>query len=96
MINGVHYNITLPFSGAALSLVIYFVIRGGFYGGSFGKGLVLNLFSFAALAALTGLFTDQAMEKLKQVAVTLLAEAPPKVENAKEITEKRQADNQKK
>jgi hypothetical protein len=86
------FYITIPFVGAGLSEVIYFVIRGGFYGGSFGKGLVLNLFSFAAMAALTGLFTDQAMEKLKQVAVTLLADTPPKVDNAKEIQDRKEAE----
>ncbi len=74
-----------------MSLVIYFVIRGGFYGSSFGKGVVLNLFSFTALGTLTGLFTDNAMEKLKQVAKMLLADVPPKVENSKEITDKKEA-----
>jgi hypothetical protein len=86
------FYITLPFSGAGLAIVIYFVLRGGFYGGGFGKGLVLNIFSFAALAALTGLFSDNAMEKLKQVAVTLLADVPPKVDNANEIQARKEAE----
>ncbi len=86
------FYILVPFIGGALSLVIYFVIRGGFYGSSFGKGVVLNLFSFAALGTLTGLFTDNAMEKLKQVAVILLADVPPKVENSKDIIDKKEAD----
>jgi len=89
------FYISLPFSGGGLAVAIYFVIRGGFYGGSFGKGLVLNLFSFAALGALTGLFTDNAMEKLKSVAETLLAAAPPKVENAREIQEIKEAGSKK-
>lgn len=67
------YFVLMPFTGGALSLVIYFVIRGGFYGASFGKGLVLNLFSFCALGALTGLFTNMAIEKLQQIAETLLS-----------------------
>lgn len=83
------FYLLLPFTGATLSLIIYFVIRGGFYGGSFGKGLVLNVFAFAALAALTGLFSENAMEKLRQVAVTLLADVPPKVTNSKEIVDKK-------
>lgn len=83
------FYILLPFSGAALSLVIYLVIRGGFYSSSFGNELSLNLFSFAALAALTGLFSDNAIEKLRQVAKVLLADVPPKVENAKEILDKK-------
>ena len=86
------FYITLPLSGSGLAIVIYFVLRGGFYGGGFGRGLVLNVFSFAALAALTGLFTDNAMEKLKQVAVTLLADVPPKVDNAKEIQREKESE----
>lgn len=73
------YYLLIPFSGATLSLVIYFVIRGGFYGATFGKGLVLNVFSFAALAGLTGLFSEHALKKLKQLATTLLGDVPDKV-----------------
>ena len=82
------YYMLLPFMGGALSLAIYFVLRGGFYGASFGKGLTLNIYSFAAFSALTGLFTANALEKLRLVAVTLLAEVPPKVENSKEVQKK--------
>ncbi len=88
--NWTWFYVSLPFTGAALSLLIYFVLRGGFYGSSVGEGLVFNPFSFAALAALTGLFTDSAMEKLKQVADTLLTKSPPKVANAKEIMDKKE------
>jgi hypothetical protein len=87
------FYITLPFTSAGLAIVIYFVLRGGFYGGGFGKGLVLNIFSFAALAALTGLFTDNAMERLKQAAGTMLAPVPDKVDNAGEIQAKKEAEN---
>jgi hypothetical protein len=86
------FYITLPFTSAGLAIVIYFVLRGGFYGGGFGKGLVLNIFSFAALAALTGLFTDNAMERLKQAASTMLAPVPDKVDNAGEIQAKKEAE----
>jgi hypothetical protein len=85
------YYFTLPYTGAALSIIIYFVIRGGFGGTSFGDGLTFNPFSFAALAALTGLFTENAMDKLKQVADTLLAPSTPKVTNAKEMIKERNA-----
>lgn len=78
------YYILLPFFGGALSVAIYFVLRGGFYGASFGKGLILNIYSFAAFAALTGLFTANALEKLRQVADTLLTKVPPKVNNSAE------------
>jgi uncharacterized membrane protein len=83
------FYILLPLSGATLSLVIYFVIRGGFYGGSFGKGLVLNVFAFAAFAMLTGLFSEHAMEKLRQVAVTLLSDVPSKVPDSKDIEDRK-------
>lgn len=82
------YYMLLPFIGGALSLAIYFVLRGGFYGASFGKGLSLNIYSFAAFSALTGLFTANALEKLRLVAVTLLADVPPKVDNSKEVQKK--------
>ena len=83
------YYLLLPYSGAALSVVIYLVIRGGFYTSSYGEGLLLNIFSFAALAALTGLFSDNAMEKLRQVASVLLADITPKIPNAKEFMDKK-------
>lgn len=72
------FYLTLPFSGSALSLIIYFVLRGGFYNSAVGKALILNVFSFAALAMVTGLFTENAMLKLKQVADILLAPAEDK------------------
>ena len=70
--NWIWYYLMLPYGGAALSLVLYFVIRGGFYSSAIGKDLALNLFSFAALGALTGLFSENAMEKLKLVSESLL------------------------
>ena len=84
------YYLLLPLLGGTLSLGLYFVLRGGFYGASFGKGLTLNIYSFAAFSALTGLFTGNALEKLRLVAVTLLADVPPKVENSKEVQQKKE------
>lgn len=77
------FYLMLPFGGAVLSLVLYFVIRGGFYSSSLGKDLSLNLFSFAAFGALTGLFSENAMEKLKQVAESLLTPVDPKTDKPK-------------
>ncbi len=84
------FYLLLPFAGPALSVVIYFVIRGGFYSSSYGEGLTLNLFSFAALGALTGLFSENAMEKLRQVAITLLDDTAPKVQNAQQIMKEKE------
>ena len=75
------FYILLPFSGAPVSLFLYFVIRGGFYGSPIGKGLVLNLAAFVAISALAGLFAENAMEKLRQVAEVLLAKVPDKTGN---------------
>lgn len=83
-LNWTWFYLMLPFGGAVLSLVLYFVIRGGFYSSSLGNELSLNLFSFAALGALTGLFSENAMEKLKQVAESLLTPVEPKTGKPKD------------
>ena len=66
--------ILLPFVGSTLAVLFYLVIRGGF----FSTGATVQAtspFGFAALAGLVGLFTEQAVLKLKEVATTLLAKA---------------------
>jgi hypothetical protein len=66
----------LPFTGATLSLVFYLVIRGGFFSpqSSFEQ---TSPFGFAAFAALIGMFSPQAVLKLREVAETLLSKPPP-------------------
>lgn len=68
--------IMLPFVGASLALVFYFVIRGGFFSpqSSFEQ---TSPFGFAAFAALIGMFSQQAVLKLRDVADTLLVKPPP-------------------
>lgn len=83
------FYIFLPFSGPVVSLFLYFILRGGFYGSPVGKGLILNFFAFVAISTLAGLFAENAMEKLRQVAEVLLAKVPAKVENPKETTNKK-------
>ena len=63
--------IVLPFAGATLALVFYLVVRGGFFSpqSSFKE---TSPFGFAAFAALIGMFSPQAVLKLKEVAETLL------------------------
>lgn len=80
------FYVFLPFSGPVISLFLYYIIRGGFYGSPVGKGLVLNIFAFVAIGTLSGLFAENAMEKLRQVAEVLLARVPAKVENPKPNT----------
>lgn len=68
--------ILLPFVGSILSLIFYFVIRGGF----FSPGATVektSIFGFAAMAALVGMFSEQAALKLKEVADTLLFKPKP-------------------
>ena len=63
--------IMLPFVGATLGLILYLVIRGGFFSTQ-ATVQQTSPFGFMALAALAGLFSEQAVLKLKEVAETLL------------------------
>jgi uncharacterized membrane protein YeaQ/YmgE (transglycosylase-associated protein family) len=76
------YYLFQPFIGAAMAIVVYVVIRGGFNGGAIGKG---NIYSFAAVAFLTALFSDNAMAKLKLIAESLLVkvDSKPKADDKK-------------
>jgi hypothetical protein len=62
----------LPFAGAALALVFYLVVRGGFFSpqSSFQQ---TSPFGFAAFSALIGMFSSQAVLKLKEVAEVMLS-----------------------
>lgn len=64
--------LVMPFAGSALAVMFYFVIRGGFFSpqSDFSQ---TSPFGFAALSAMVGLFSEQAVLKLKQVAETVLS-----------------------
>ena len=64
-----------PWIGASLAIVFYVVIRGGFFS---PQSTVHDTspFAFAAVAGLVGLFSEQALERLKQVAENLFSPAP--------------------
>lgn len=64
----------LPVVGATLSLVFYLVVRGGFFSTEATVDTT-SPFGFAALSGLVGMFSEQAVLKLKRVAETML-EAP--------------------
>lgn len=66
----------LPFVGTTLGLVFYFVVRGGFFSPE-ATIQQTNPFGFAALAGLVGMFSEQAVLKLKELAETLLAKPRP-------------------
>jgi hypothetical protein len=65
-----------PFAGSALAMIFYVVVRGGFFSPqtTFEN---TSPFGFAALAALVGLFSEQAVLKLKTVAETVLERPAP-------------------
>src|SRR5215472_4053703 len=60
-----------PFAGSALAMIFYVVIRGGFFSPQTTPENT-SPFGFAALAAMVGLFSEQAVLKLKKVAETVL------------------------
>lgn len=65
-----------PFVGTTLALVFYFVIRGGLFSPQ-AKITDTSPFGFAGLSALVGIFSEQAVLKLKEVAETLLSKPSP-------------------
>jgi len=66
-----------PFIGVALSLIVYFAVRGGLIGGSTGAD-ALSPYGVAAIAGLAGLFSKQATDKLREVFENLFkTEHPP-------------------
>lgn len=64
----------MPFVGITLGVVFYLIIRGGFFSPQ-ASVQQTSPFGFAAMAALVGLFSEQAVLKLKKVAETVLTEA---------------------
>jgi hypothetical protein len=65
------YYAAMPFTGAILGFVFYVVVRAGFFSQASPSGSE-NLFGFVAVAALVGLFSQQAVAKLKEIAETIL------------------------
>lgn len=85
--------VLLPFVGATLGLVFYLVIRGGFFSPE-ATVQQTSPFAFAALAGLVGLFSEQAVAKLKEVATTVFKEPerPPTRDRAVEEGQKPEAE----
>lgn len=55
-----------PFIGMLVAIVFYLVLRGGFFVNDPNEGNI-NEFAFLAVAALAGMFSTQATNKLKEV-----------------------------
>jgi hypothetical protein len=66
-----YYVVTIVL-GAGLASVFYLVVRGGLFGGQ-ATSTDVNPYGFAAVAALVGLFTEQALVMLKKVAGEVFA-----------------------
>jgi putative Ig domain-containing protein len=65
------WYITRPFLGAAMALIFYAVLRGGFLAGSPADAKVVNHFGVIAIGALVGMFADKASQKLAEIFDTL-------------------------
>jgi hypothetical protein len=68
--------VLLPFVGATIALVFYLVIRGGLFSTQ-GSTELVSPYGFAALAALVGLFSEQAVLKLKEIAENIFTKPAP-------------------
>jgi len=66
----VRYFLT-PFLASSLALVFYFVIRAGFFTANTATQN-MNVYGFAGLAGLVGLFSTMAVNKLRRMAIELL------------------------
>jgi hypothetical protein len=71
LLNWVPMYVLLPFASSALGFVFYLVIRAGLYEPTAGTSYLL-----VGLAALVGLFSTQATEKLKAIAEGIFTKAP--------------------
>lgn len=69
------FNLLLPIVGALGGTVFYLVLRAGLFSPSTSAAHA-SPFGFAAVAVLAGLFSEQALEKLRQLAANLFAERP--------------------
>jgi hypothetical protein len=71
--NWTWWYILRPFIGTALAEVVYLALRGGLLNASAGDNAntAISPYGVAALAALTGLFSRQATDKLQEVFETL-------------------------
>jgi hypothetical protein len=69
------WYIVKPFTAAALAIAIYFVFRGGFLNMS-DDSANINLYGLMTISLMSGLFTDRATLKLKELFDVLLRTSP--------------------
>lgn len=83
----VQYFLT-PFVAASLALVFYFVIRAGFFTEN-TNAQNMNVYGFAGLAGLVGLFSTMAVNKLRRMAIELLGPLEEEADRLKENSGKK-------
>ncbi|MGA2987097.1 MAG: hypothetical protein ABSG32_25135 [Terriglobia bacterium] len=72
-----------PFIGSALAVLVYFAARGGLISGVAGAG-DLSPYGVTGIAGLTGIFSKQATDKLREVFENLFkTEKPPRADPMK-------------
>ncbi len=69
----VPFYLLKPVLGALMATLLYFIIRAGFFSPSASTSQT-SPYGFAAVSALAGLFSDQAIVKLRKVAAELFVE----------------------
>ncbi|HMD99870.1 MAG TPA: hypothetical protein VKM93_21395 [Terriglobia bacterium] len=75
-----------PFIGSALAVAVYFAARGGLVSGAAPADL--SLYGVSAIAGLTGMFSKQATDKLREVFETLFkTEKTPRADALKQPTD---------
>jgi hypothetical protein len=70
------FYILKPVLGAILATVLYFTLRAGLFSPSTSTDAA-SPYGFAAIGALAGLFSDQAVEKLRKIAEEVFDKPPP-------------------
>jgi hypothetical protein len=65
----------LPFNGAGLAVLFYLIVRGGF--SSQTSATPSSVDWYAAMAALVGMFSEEALLKLRQIAGAFFTQAEP-------------------
>jgi hypothetical protein len=66
-----YFYVTRPFLGAALALLFYAVVRGGFMAGTPADAAAVSPYGVIAICGLVGMFSDRASQKLSEIFETL-------------------------
>ena len=72
------WYITCPFVGAAMAIIFYAVLRGGFLVGAPADEKFVNPFGVLVIGALVGMFSDKASLKLAEIFETIFRSGDPR------------------